>query len=476
MVLEPTEANLEIAKLMYHSGVSVSMMYGPGASGAQTADCVGALTSHWKYAGTTSYAQRVNYPDATWRAIIEAEIDAKRPILYSGRNSEYGHCFVLDGYQTGGTVNLYHFNWGWSGSYDGYYDLDDLNPGNDPNGPFSIAQAMVKGIYPSGVYPPQCTGQHVITAAYGTIEDGSSRTANYLDNADCSYLLAPSDSVAKFTLSFNRFDTETGNDVVKVYDGADTNAPLLLTHSGNGVPATNTLSSTSNKMLITFKTDGANTAEGWLATFKPTWPSYCTAEALTDPSGTVGDGSGSRPYNNNVTCTWLIQPPNPASQTLLLNFTSFETEPGKDIVRVYDAVSTALLGEFSGTTLPPTVVSPSGEMYIEFQTNYIFTYPGWSANYSLGFIGIDENNGFEDLMVYPNPANDHLNISFNMSASEKLTVDMVSMTGQTVMHEEYTTFAGTYNKALDLSTVSKGVYNLRLSSDKGVFNHKVIVQ
>ncbi|MEI6576379.1 MAG: C10 family peptidase [Bacteroidota bacterium] len=476
MVNSPTESNLDIAKLMYHAGVSVSMMYGATASGAQTQDVVGALTSHWKYSGTTTYALRSNYPDATWKSLIETEMDAKRPIMYSGRNPTYGHCFVLDGYQTGGTTTLYHFNWGWSGNNDGYYDIDALNPGNDPNGPFALSQGMVKGIYPSSGYPYQCTGQHLVTASQGTIEDGSSPTANYLDNANCSWLIAPTDSVNKITLSFNRFSTQSANDLVKVYDGADTTAPLLLTHSGDGLPAINSYTSSSNKMLVTFKSDGSTNTEGFLATFKPTYPSYCTALSLTDPSGTVSDGSSSRSYNNNTSCTWLIQPNNPDNKTLILTFTSFETEAGKDIVRVYDAGSTALLGEFSGTSLPPTLVSLSGQMYIEFQSNYINTYGGWSADYSLGFIGINENNGFDGLKIYPNPAKDQLNLSFDLASSSILTVDLISMSGQTVITETYNNFSGSFNKSFDLSNMAKGVYTLRLSSDKGVSNHKVVVQ
>jgi len=476
MVNDPSEANMDIAKLMYHCGVAVSMNYGPTASGAQTSDCVGALATHFKYSNTsTSFAQRSTTPNTAWHTLLMTELNAKRPVLYSGRNPEYGHCFVADGYQTSSSDTLYHFNWGWSGNNDGFYDINDLNPGNDPNGPFSDSQGMVKGIYPANSFPAMCSGPKVFTTSQGSIEDGSSFTANYADNTDCSWLLAPVDTVKKFMLSFERFSTADTNDVVKVYDGADANAPLLLSHSGNTIPAA--ITSTSNRMFITFHTDNANTAEGWLAIFKPIYPVLCTGTTMTATSGTVSDGSGDFNYLANSTCSWVIQPPNPDQKSLILQFTSFNTETNKDFIKVYDLVTETQLGAtYSGNTLPPTLVSPSGEMYIEFKSNYANNYAGWTAYYTLGFVGVGELNSFREMRIYPNPANDHLNIAFDMDQTGMLSIEMLSLTGQSLIKQNYSNFSGSFNQSLDLSGIARGVYNLKLSSDKGVYNHKVVVQ
>ena len=59
--------------------------------------------------------------------MIRGDLDLGRPVYYAGQGAEGGHAFVLDGYQ--GT-NYFHFNWGWSGSYNGYFYLSNLNPGS----------------------------------------------------------------------------------------------------------------------------------------------------------------------------------------------------------------------------------------------------------------------------------------------------------------------------------------------------------
>jgi len=103
---------------------------------------------------------------------------------------------------------------------------------------------------------------------------------------------------------------------------------------------------------------------------------------LTTCSGSISNGSGGNNYLNNTSHSWTISPPNAASVTL--DFTSFDTEFNFDFVRVYDGTSALdpLLGEFSGTSLPPSLTAGSGKMFIVFETDESETRPGWSASYT----------------------------------------------------------------------------------------------
>jgi hypothetical protein len=67
-----------------------------------------------------------NYTTAEWEAMIKEELDAARPILYSASdtNGAGGHAFVCDGYNSDG---LFHFNFGWYGTCDGWYTSSALN-------------------------------------------------------------------------------------------------------------------------------------------------------------------------------------------------------------------------------------------------------------------------------------------------------------------------------------------------------------
>jgi phosphotriesterase-related protein len=114
----------------------------------------------------------------------------------------------------------------------------------------------------------------------------------------------------------------------------------------------------------------------------PTGVGQCINETFTDLTGTITDNSGSADYHNNMSCQKLIQPSGAVNITLTFN--SFATESGYDFVRVYDGATTSapLLGQFSGTSLPPDVSSTGGSMLIVFTTDNGVVAAGWSATYT----------------------------------------------------------------------------------------------
>ncbi|MCD4650863.1 MAG: C10 family peptidase, partial [Candidatus Cloacimonetes bacterium] len=130
--------------LLYHCGVAMEMDYGPNGSGAASANVPAALISYFNYSSSQSFESRSDYSDNAWEALLRTELEAGRPLYYRGHSTDGGHAWVCDGFQ--GT-NYFHMNWGWSGSYDGYFYLNNLNPGTFA--PFHNNQATIIGVEPS---------------------------------------------------------------------------------------------------------------------------------------------------------------------------------------------------------------------------------------------------------------------------------------------------------------------------------------
>ena len=138
-----------VAKLMLHCGKAVEMDYGEESGAIVTPDHLA------KYFGYDSDLMldlsRTCFSLAEWTAIIDKELQAKRPILYSGLTTEGGHQFVCDGSDGNG---LYHINWGWGGYQDGYFDITILNPGQGGIGAGNVTDGynrycdMIIGIQP----------------------------------------------------------------------------------------------------------------------------------------------------------------------------------------------------------------------------------------------------------------------------------------------------------------------------------------
>ncbi len=163
----------DIAQLLYHCGVALEMNYSPSGSGAwvchQTPNVVTTLQSYFNYHYEIDCVWKSDYNADDWHGILREQLDAGRPMVYRGQGTG-GHAFVCDGYQGS---DYFHFNWGWSGSYDGYFYCDDLTPGGAD---FTIFQAAVINIHPY-VFPPSINV-----------------TAPDNDNCDENYLLTWSDS------------------------------------------------------------------------------------------------------------------------------------------------------------------------------------------------------------------------------------------------------------------------------------------
>ncbi len=471
MVNEPSEVNLDIAQLMYHCGVAVNMSYGPGASGAFSADVPSAMINFFKYSSSTSYSQKFNYSSTQWDNIIQTDLNNKHPLIYSGQSSAGGHAWICDGFQIQTGVAMYHMNWGWSASYNGYFALSNLNPGGDP--PYASSQGIIKNMYPANGYPLGCAGQRTITSNTGTIEDGSG-LYNYADNGNCSWLIAPSDSVKKIILTFEKLDTENGNDIVTVYDGETTSAPILLQTSGTTLPAAS-LTSSKNKMLVTFTSNGSTNAGGFFANFRSVYPQYCSGtNTFNSPQGTLSDGSGVKNYVNNATCNWIIDVP--FGINLTLTFTAFDLEDNNDFVKVYDYATQQLLATCSGHTLPAPVTSVSGKMYIVFKSDYAYNFGGWAAQWSVGNLGLEENSGIKSFSVYPNPASSSLTIDLSMEDTQNTRIELTTINGQLVYSEEFKALHGDLNKRLDVSSFAKGVYVLKVKGEKGLITRKVTLQ
>lgn len=113
-----------VAKLMYHCGLSVKADYGPSSTSALCTPNV--LVKYWGYdPDVIKFLFRENFSLREWTAILDAELQASRPVYYIGVPfTSVGHAFLCDGADGDG---LYHINWGWSGWSNGYFDITVLN-------------------------------------------------------------------------------------------------------------------------------------------------------------------------------------------------------------------------------------------------------------------------------------------------------------------------------------------------------------
>ena len=117
----------ELARFLYHAGMSVRMVYGAELSGIpsnEVSRISQALMNHFSYPEGVTYHWFDGY-DGDWKQMLLNELSAGRAIVYNAVDSkaQAGHSFNIDGYDGNG---LYSVNWGWGGHGNGYFSLTYL--------------------------------------------------------------------------------------------------------------------------------------------------------------------------------------------------------------------------------------------------------------------------------------------------------------------------------------------------------------
>lgn len=115
-----------VSRLMVACGFAVEMDYGLGASGANIINAEKALRTNFGYS-KAEYYESTLFSREEWKGMLYDNLKAGYPVYYSGSGRDGGHAFVIDGYKD----DYFHFNWGWTGTYDGYFLLDYLIPAGD---------------------------------------------------------------------------------------------------------------------------------------------------------------------------------------------------------------------------------------------------------------------------------------------------------------------------------------------------------
>ena len=158
-------ANAAVAKLMRYCGQAVLMNYSTDASGAH--DCGEVFVDYFRYSTKARQLFRCDYSFSQWQSYIIAELKASRPVMFSGFKQSSGHAFVCDGYDGNG---YYHFNWGWYGSYDGYFLLTALYPQGGGTGSvqgnngYMMSQRVIIGLEPNNISTNE---KNSVTECYG---------------------------------------------------------------------------------------------------------------------------------------------------------------------------------------------------------------------------------------------------------------------------------------------------------------------
>lgn len=166
-----TPAGDAVAKLMQYCAFGCQADFGIGNTSIYNNEPENALKNYFHYGAGVKYVERQTYSNENWESLIYTELEANRPVLYTGQSyvaeldGNVGHAFVVHGYDGNG---YYAVNWGWGQSVDqdGYYLLDAMDPANlgagGGAGGYNYDQTAIIGISKDDVETYQVTDEQVV--------------------------------------------------------------------------------------------------------------------------------------------------------------------------------------------------------------------------------------------------------------------------------------------------------------------------
>lgn len=144
-----TEGANEVAKLMMDVAVALGTEFN-SVSSAVHITVIPMLLSYFNYDPSAEMLFLKDMTTEKFNSILIGDLQAGRPVYFTGGPTNSGHAFVCDGYDGEG---LFHINWGWSGKSDGYFLVNNLTPseagtGGQANAGYSQNLLMIHNIKP----------------------------------------------------------------------------------------------------------------------------------------------------------------------------------------------------------------------------------------------------------------------------------------------------------------------------------------
>ena len=226
----PAEVNA-VANLMYQCGVAVNMGYGPAESSAFDVDARAALINFFRFSPDLSYAEKSSFTSDQWNDLLRENLAANHPVIYSGQGGNGGHTFVCDGYKAD---DYYHFNFGWSGAFDGWY----LTSAIDVNiTGYNSSQSALVGIVPDNtghVILGQMKGTSTFTVDeplefYNLMGHNAYQYINYSNTCNNTVTFLPADGSKQLVADIMEFEDQT----VYIYDGTGQGSQLRYLTGGS---------------------------------------------------------------------------------------------------------------------------------------------------------------------------------------------------------------------------------------------------
>ncbi len=168
-----------VAQLMQHIAYTFHSDFTANGTGASPKKVATYLKENLRMGGFITYITAAKVGLSSFENYIYNELLQGRPVIVAGwTTSGGGHTFAVDGYDA--TNDLYHVNWGWGGSYDGWFAMSALSPKTSVA--YNSNKVAIIGIQPYKLGDINGDGEVDIVDVMQVVQDA--QNGKYSDKAD----------------------------------------------------------------------------------------------------------------------------------------------------------------------------------------------------------------------------------------------------------------------------------------------------
>ncbi|MBK6346609.1 MAG: hypothetical protein IPF68_11875 [Bacteroidales bacterium] len=208
-----------------------------------------------------------------------------------------------------------------------------------------------------------------VTTCTGLFYDSGGASGAYQNNENFTETFYPASAGAMVRMVFNSFNTESGYDYLRIYDGTSTSATLIGTYNGTTGPGTVTATNASGALTINFTSDVSITPAGWEAaiscysTIVPTLSVTPANQNVTAPAGTTSFGvTSNTAWSATSNQTWCsVTPSGTGNGTITASITANTSVTSRvaNITVTVSGLSPVVVTVSQAGATPELAVTPS---------------------------------------------------------------------------------------------------------------------
>lgn len=507
--------NGQIAQLIYHAGASVLTDYNLVESDANVSVIVNSFKQYWKMDNSANMVYKTSdIDDDVWaEEYLIPELDEMHPIFYNGYNNiAHDKCmaFIIDGYQimttAEGEIPFFHLIMPSAANVQkAFYRLTNFS--------YKYGSSYIKNLHPEATSIVKDAQSSVTnTAVSGSVCDGAGSVL-YQPNSNRSWLIETPNATS-YTFTFKKIKTEENNDVITIYNGPTVESGIKcqysgdylmpsctdqtqqstqqVTYEGQALPSPVTV--TASSVLITFTSNDSIEDYGfvidYIATVDDSEVSACDESQtlvgshyiivdkeqpiVEDFNETFNIVSEDEPYIANHTCSWSVKPQFCSGYSI--NFRKFDLKAGDYIELITISDEPEILERFDVNLWPSGIYGIDvNKMKVRFVTDNWSEGNGFELEY-WAILSVEQESGLNNLSVYPNPATNFLNVSFDSQNVQTVDLKIVDLSGKVLYNNILNHNGGSEIYKVPVSDLASGIYFLHLNTPTGKNIQKFIVK